>query len=61
MKKMQEAEEEDVNTILGQFSWTDNPENEIKLLEMMRKYPLYEILSSGMSQEEQYRNIKKSL
>lgn len=43
------------------MSWADNPENEKKLLEKLRKQPLYEILTVGMSHEDQYYNIKRSI
>ena len=52
MKKIQSADEKSLNKVLGKLSWVENPENEKILLEKMQKYPLYEILTMGMSHEE---------
>ena len=61
LQKIHSADEKDLDRMLGKLSWLENPDNEKELYEKMKKYPLYEILTIGMSREEQYNNIKKSL
>jgi len=43
--------------LVGEMSWETNPENEKRLFEILEQYPLYEVLTFGMTEEQKIDQI----